>query len=75
MSKSDLLMWMYTLAALYANIAERHQLSKDQGAMDTKGLFNDLKIWLEAQFELTKDQMVCVYNIHLRTGTDLQTLA
>jgi len=57
--------WAYVLAALYADIAERHRLVKDQGAVDAKGLFNDLKIRLEAKFELTKDQMVCVYNIHL----------
>jgi len=75
MSKSDLLTRMYALAALYADIAERHRLAKDQGAVDAKDLFNDLKIRLEAQFELTKDQMVCVYNIHLRTDADLSTLA
>jgi hypothetical protein len=75
MSKSDLLTRVYALAALYTDIAERHQLAKDQGAVDTKGLFNDLKIRLEAQFELTKDQMVCIYNnIHLQIDADLSTL-
>jgi hypothetical protein len=66
---------MYTLAALYADIAERHRLAKDQGAMDAKGLFNDLKIRLEAQFELTKEQMVCIFNICLQTDAKLQTPA
>jgi hypothetical protein len=66
---------MYALAALYADIAERHRLAKDQGAMDAKGLFNDLKIRLEAQFELTKEQMVCIFNIQLQTDAKLQTPA
>ncbi|KIM81523.1 hypothetical protein PILCRDRAFT_495662 [Piloderma croceum F 1598] len=57
LSKSDLATRMYLLGALYADIAERHRQQQDQGSMDLKGLFNDLKIRLEGQFELTKDQM------------------
>jgi hypothetical protein len=48
------------LAALYADAAIRHRAAQDWGTMDLKGLFNDLKIWLETQFELTKDQTVSV---------------
>jgi hypothetical protein len=50
---------------MYAEAAERHHLTKDQDIMDLKGLFNDLKICLEAQFELTKEQMVHANALHL----------
>ena len=65
---------MYLLGALYADIAERHQQQQDQGSMDLKGLFNDLKIRLEGQFELTKDQMVRVITSALITDTELKKL-
>ena len=58
LSKSDLLTQVYLLATLYSDAAERHQAARDQSITDLKGLFNDLKIRLEAQFELTKDQNV-----------------
>jgi len=50
---------------MYAEAAERRRLAKDQDIMDLKGLFNDLKIRLEAQFELTKEQMVHANALHL----------
>ena len=60
------------LATLYADAAERHRAAQDQGAMDLKGLFNDLKIWLKTQFELTKDQTVHVLALTLRMDTELK---
>jgi hypothetical protein len=50
---------------MYAEAAERRRLAKDQDIMDLKGLFNDLKIRLEGQFELTKEQMVRASALHL----------
>jgi hypothetical protein len=63
LSKSDLLTRVYALAAMYSEVAERRRLAQDQGAVDLKGLYNDLKIRLETQFELTKEQMVHVYDL------------
>jgi hypothetical protein len=71
LSKSDLGTRLYSLAALYADIAERHRLQRDQGSMDLKGVFNDLKVRLEGQFEFTKDQMVCRHT----SGAVEQTLS
>jgi hypothetical protein len=65
LSKSDLLTRVYALAAMYAEAAERRRLAKDQDIVDLKGLFNDLKIRLEGQFELTKEQMVRANALHL----------
>jgi len=59
--QSNLLTRVYMLAALYSDAAERRRAAKEQGVADIKGLFNDLKIWLEGQFELTKEQMVCPF--------------
>ena len=66
---------MYILTALYAEAAERRRAAQDQGFMDLKGLFNDLKIRLESQFELTKDQTVRALVIFVFvTDTDLVTI-
>ena len=62
------------LAALYADAAERHRAAQDQGAMDLKGLFNDLKIRLKTQFELMKDQTVRVLALILQMDTELKLL-
>jgi hypothetical protein len=49
---------LYVLAAIYADSAERRRLAQEQGFMDLKELFNDLKIRLQGNFALTKEQMV-----------------
>jgi hypothetical protein len=59
--QSDLLTRVYMLAALYSDTVERCCAAKEQGVANIKGLFNDLKIQLEGQFELTKEQMVCPF--------------
>jgi len=66
---------MYILTALYAEAAERRRVAQDQGFMDLKGLFNDLKIRLESLFELTKDQMVCALVFALETDAEIVTRA
>jgi hypothetical protein len=63
LSKSDLFTRVYALAAMFSEAAERRRLAQEQGAVDLKGLYNDLKIGLETQFELTKEQMVRVYDV------------
>jgi hypothetical protein len=59
LGQSDMLTWLYLLAALYSDAANRRRAAQEQGVADLKGLFNDLKIRLEGKFELTKEQMVC----------------
>jgi hypothetical protein len=44
LSYSDLLTWMCSLAAMYAEAAERCQQAQDQGFTYLKELFADLKI-------------------------------
>ncbi|KIM71253.1 hypothetical protein PILCRDRAFT_830465, partial [Piloderma croceum F 1598] len=56
MERSDLLTRMYLLAAIYADSADRRRIAREQGSMDMKEFFTDLKIRLEGSFTLTKEQ-------------------
>jgi hypothetical protein len=44
---------MYLLAAIYADGADRRRIAREQGSMDMKEFFTDLKIRLEGSFTLT----------------------
>jgi len=61
MERSDLLTRMYLLAAIYADGADRRQITREQGLMDMKEFFTNLKIRLEGSFTLTKEQMVIYF--------------
>jgi hypothetical protein len=61
MERSDLLTHMYLLAAIYADGADRRRIAREQGSMDMKEFFTDLKIRLEGSFTLTKEQTVIFF--------------
>jgi hypothetical protein len=61
MERSDLLTRMYMLAAIYADGADRRRIAREQGSMDMKVFFTDLKIRLEGSFTLTKEQTVIYF--------------
>ena len=62
--RSDLLTRIYWLAAIYANGADRRRIAQEQGSMDMKEFFTDLKIRLEGSSTLTKEQIV-IFSIPL----------
>lgn len=51
------------LAVHYKDVSERHRLSRDQGSMDLKGVFNDIMVRLGGSYEVTKDQQVCMIDL------------
>jgi hypothetical protein len=59
LTQSDLLMWLYTLTAVYANSANRRRLAREQGFMDFKAMLTDINIRLQGNFVLMKEQQVC----------------
>ena len=54
-------MHLYVLVAIYADSAERRRFAQEQVFIDLKELFNDLKICLQGNFALTKEQMVHLF--------------
>jgi hypothetical protein len=51
-------LWLYQLAVTFGDIAERHRKERDVAALNLHELMTDIKIRLQKNFELTKEQSV-----------------
>ena len=49
------------LAATYEASAEQHRKEQDQNILDTKKVYEDLKIRLGETFRITDEQNVCIW--------------
>lgn len=63
LGKSDIVTRLYMLAASFADMSERHRLAADQGAVDLKGLYQDIMAQLSGTYSLTNEQKASLWSL------------